>query len=68
MDSVSIKQEPKCEEDFEDFFCEEETKVCLLSYIKILWYQCVEVIIVTCFVYHGQFHPIILEIAPPDFM
>ena len=67
MDSVTIKQEPKCEEDFEDFFCEEEMKVCLL-YIKILWYQYVEVIIPTCSVYHDQFHPIIFEIVPPDFI
>ena len=28
MDSIIIKQEPKYEEDFEDFFHEEEMKVC----------------------------------------
>ena len=30
MDYLTIKQEPKCEEDIEDFFCEEEIKVCLV--------------------------------------
>ena len=30
MDSLMIKQEPKCEEDFEDYFCEEEMKVCFV--------------------------------------
>ena len=28
MDSLIIKQEPNCEEDIGDFFCEEEIKVC----------------------------------------
>ena len=66
MDSIIIKQEPKCEEDFEDFSCEEEIKVCLI-YIKILWYY-VEVIILTCFVFYNQFYLIIFEIVPPDFI
>ena len=34
MDSVIIKQEPKYEEDFEDFFCEEEMKVCSVAILK----------------------------------
>ena len=67
MDSIIIKQEPKCEEDFEDFSCEEEIKVCLI-YIKILWYHYVEVIILTCFVFYNQFYLIIFEIVPPDFI
>ena len=55
-----IKQEPKCEEDFEDFFCEDGIKVCLL-YIKILLYHYVDVIISTCFVYHIKFIQIFLK-------
>ena len=34
MDSIIIKQEPKYEEDFEDFFCEEEMKVCSVAILK----------------------------------
>ena len=33
MNSLAIKQDPKYEEDFEDYFCEEEMKVCFV-YLK----------------------------------
>ena len=35
MNSLNTKNEPKCDDDFEDFFCEEEMKVCLV-YLKAI--------------------------------
>ena len=42
MDSLVIKHEPQCEDNFEDFFCEEEMKVCFVTkyYCDIVTLKC----------------------------